>query len=86
MLIQDLAYLETAEDNSIQGGSTGTSAIVTVVGVGPSAATFTATGAGVSLDVLGPFFSFDAASATATGTGAGLLGFGGTGAITTITV
>lgn len=86
MIIKELNYIETAQDNSVQGGATGSAASVTVVGVGPSFATFNASAAGLSLDALGPFFSFDAASASAGATGAGLFGFGGNAAVTVVTV
>ncbi len=86
MLIQDLTYLETATDNSIQGEGTGTTAVVTVVGIGPSAAAFGALGGGLSFDAFGPLVSFDVAAAGAGAVGLGALGFGGNAGITTVTI
>ena len=89
MLIQELNHIETAEDNAIQGGQTGSNAFVTVVGTGPSAATLGATTAGLSLDVLSfipPVFSFDVGFATANAAGFGLFGFGGQASSTTVTL
>ena len=86
MIIQELNYVETAENNTIQGGATGSAASVTVVGVGPTVAAFGATASGTSVDLLGPFFSFDTASAAAGAVGGGLFGFGGNAAVTVVTV
>lgn len=86
MIIKELNYIETAEDDFIQGGATGSAASVTVVGVGPTAATFGAAAGGLSFDAFGPFVSFDVAGAAAGAIGAGLFGFGGNAAVTVVTV
>ena len=88
MIIQNLNYIETAEANYIEGGSTASTANVTVVGTGPTAAVFGATTGGLSLDVfslLPPAFSFDVGFGSANGLGFGLFGFGGNAFSTTIT-
>ncbi len=88
MIIKELNYIETTEDNSIQGGATGSAASVTVVGIGPTAAAFGAAAGGLSFDAFPPlgFVSFDVAGAAAGAVGAGLLGFGGNAAVTVVTV
>lgn len=86
MIIQSLNYIETAKDDSIQGGATGSSAFVTVRAAGPSFATFGANTSGLSIDV-GLFgFSFDAGSAGAGGAVFGLLGVSANAGSSTVTV